>query len=272
MTIEKALIYRPQEFPSAGIPMGARSVGAAEADPGSSELRLGRPMVQVFWFVSGEGAVGIGDQLYPISGPTVVVYAPETAHDLRAGSRLWSWRYWTMDGPLAYDMCCEFGLKEGVYPASDTPHEQFFALAKAIGDISAQGERYASALAYQLLATASFPQQLNQVPVVRDALRVLDEEWRDPDLSIQGVAQRIGVHRSRLTRLFHHHQGMNPTVYLTAKRIQHAQSMLKQTEASIQEVASESGFADPSYFSRVFRQRCGMTPLQFRRSGIPRSL
>ena len=266
----RKLIYRPHEYPSAAIPLGARSVGTNSVDRRYNERRLGRPMVQVFWFVAGRGVVWVGDQEHQIDGPAILVYAPDSTHDIRAQSDLWTWRYWTMDGPQAYDLCCGFGLSEGLYPAQSVPHDLFEDLAEAILDVSARGERYASALAFRLLTVAAFPPQASMPPVVAQCIAYIDQHWQDSGLTIQHIADEIDLHRSQLTRQFTEVQGISPIQYLTGRRIQAAQGLLKRSDLSIQAVAQESGFEDPSYFSRVFRQRCGMTPLQFRLSGIPR--
>ena len=268
MTIDRSLIFRPQLEPSAGIPMGARSVGSQFGGPDYADTNVGRPMVQVFWFDEGSGEVRIGADVHAVSGRSIAIYFPGTEHDLRSTSSFWSWRYWTMDGPMATDLVLGFGLKEGVYPMASIPHALFAQLQVAICDMSAVGERYASSLAYQLLAEASFPRQESLSPALQAAISYMDEHWADSQLSIQQVARHLGMHRSILTRSFTSSCGVTPIVYLTSKRIQHAQTLLKNTKDDVQVIALASGFSDPSYFTRVFRQRCGMTPLQFRHSGV----
>ena len=268
MTIEKTLVFRPQQVPSPGIPMGARSVGAQSGGRDYADQNVGREMVQIFWFDEGSGEVRMGDDVHVLSGRSIAVYFPGTVHDLRSTSDYWSWRYWTMDGPMATELVLGFGLSEGIYPMASIPHALFAQLQVAIGDMSAGGERFASSLAYQLLAEASFPRQESLSPQLQAAIAYIDEHWSDAQLSIQQVARYLKVHRSILTRTFSSACGVTPIVYLTSKRIQHAQTLLKHSEDSVQDIAAASGFSDPSYFTRVFRQRCGMTPLQFRSSGM----
>lgn len=70
--------------------------------------------------------------------------------------------------------------------------------------------------------------------------------------------------------LLHHFSGMigtTPMKYLARLRIRYAAGLLHNTELSVTEIAGNAGFADPSYFSRVFRRETGMSPLAYRASG-----
>ncbi|HAS8504328.1 TPA: AraC family transcriptional regulator [Vibrio vulnificus] len=48
-------------------------------------------------------------------------------------------------------------------------------------------------------------------------------------------------------------------------RINHAANLLKKTRLSVEEVSSQSGFSSSSYFCKKFRERYGLSPMQFRR-------
>ncbi len=269
MTINSELIFRPQKQPSSDVPFGARSVGSVSFD-GAGDYRqehIGRPMAQIFWFYEGRGHVWIGDDRFEVEADDILVYFPDSIHRLEALHQSWAWRFWTMDGPVMRSLLEGFGLVEGVYRAGPCPHDLFLLLREAIRDISASGERHASAIAYQLMTRASFAQDGDLPGVVAQVLNFVDEEWNNPELTVQQLADLISMNRSQFTRLFTQHVGMSPIAYITSKRVQNAQGMLKRDiSVSVTEIAYACGFTDPSYFTRVFRQRSGMTPLQFRQS------
>jgi transcriptional regulator GlxA family with amidase domain len=52
--------------------------------------------------------------------------------------------------------------------------------------------------------------------------------------------------------------------FLEEVRLTRARELLGSTELSIQRIASEVGFRDPHYFGRVFRQRVGKSPRNYR--------
>ena len=72
--------------------------------------------------------------------------------------------------------------------------------------------------------------------------------------------------RSQLNRKIIAVTGMNPTAYIIQMRIGIAKKMLDSDYfAPIGDIAAKCGFDDVSYFSRVFKQICGMTPSQYRK-------
>lgn len=58
---------------------------------------------------------------------------------------------------------------------------------------------------------------------------------------------------------------MSPGEYLARIRLQHALSLLRETELPVKEIAWESGISCASYFCRLIQEKTGMTPTQYRR-------
>ena len=99
----------------------------------------------------------------------------------------------------------------------------------------------------------------------RKALGILHSGYPDPALNINLLAETLGVHRTTLDRLFLRELELPPGEYLTKIRLHHALSLLSCTTLPVSEVAFRTGFARPNYFSRVFREAIGKTPLEYRR-------
>ena len=59
-----------------------------------------------------------------------------------------------------------------------------------------------------------------------------------------------------------------PGKWLTEKRLKHAKMLLTTSNLSISDVAFNSGFENSSHFSRIFKEKFGSSPLQFRKSGV----
>jgi transcriptional regulator GlxA family with amidase domain len=55
-----------------------------------------------------------------------------------------------------------------------------------------------------------------------------------------------------------------PLDYVLSLRMEEAKQMLETSEASIDDVAQEVGYTEPSAFRRVFRRATGLSPLQYR--------
>ena len=84
------------------------------------------------------------------------------------------------------------------------------------------------------------------------------------DLSLEDVAEAINVSSFYLSRLFKEVKGENYINYLTDLRMKKARELLKNPRISIKEISSEVGFNDQNYFSRIFKNKFGMTPTEFR--------
>ena len=83
-------------------------------------------------------------------------------------------------------------------------------------------------------------------------------------LETETLANMVCLTKSHLERLFREKLGTSPLQYILRTKIQCAQRLLMTTNYSIQVIAHEVGFDDPSYFIRVFRQKIGFTPQDYR--------
>lgn len=81
---------------------------------------------------------------------------------------------------------------------------------------------------------------------------------------IAELARHCGFSRSHFSRRFHSMTGQSPQDYVRAFRLEYARRLLQSGPLTIGEVARHTGFSDPSYFSRAFRNRFHCTPGEFR--------
>ena len=86
------------------------------------------------------------------------------------------------------------------------------------------------------------------------------------DTRIADLAAMEHLSESRYREVFRRHTGYSPLDYRTALRLQHACDLLTETESTVTEIAAECGYADVLYFLRVFKQKKGMTPVEYRRT------
>lgn len=94
------------------------------------------------------------------------------------------------------------------------------------------------------------------------------QEYYYQSLTIVSLAEQNNVNRNRLSYVFRRHAGMGPAQYLLKYRINMAQEMLFTSDAPVQQIAETVGFADPFYFSRVFKKQIGIAPTEYREKFI----
>lgn len=90
------------------------------------------------------------------------------------------------------------------------------------------------------------------------------EQFANPDLSVQNIAGQLGCSADYLSHLFHIETREKLIHYIQRIRIEGAILALDTGPLTISEIAYASGFSDPAYFTRVFKQHKGVTPQQFR--------
>lgn len=98
--------------------------------------------------------------------------------------------------------------------------------------------------------------------VVAKINRYIEENIESYDLSLTGLARRIGFNPSYLSRFYRIHTGHKLSEQIDAAKLQHAKALLASGEL-IKNVAERAGFASPSAFILFFKRNTGMTPGQF---------
>ena len=103
-----------------------------------------------------------------------------------------------------------------------------------------------------------------------DELIVQAKIWMQDNLSkhslLSYLPEKLGVQKRTLNRRFKIATGKTPGEYLNEVRMNFACDLLKNTDLSILEIASFSGFSDNSWFSARFKQWSGSTPKAYRSS------
>lgn len=103
--------------------------------------------------------------------------------------------------------------------------------------------------------------------VLRAAMRLIEDHLDDMPSLVQ-LAQKVGTHEKRLSRIFREHLGLTVFAYIRDARLRRGQDLLSESAMSVQDVAELVGFRNACNFTTAFRQRIGMTPSQFRQQAL----
>ena len=104
--------------------------------------------------------------------------------------------------------------------------------------------------------------QIHVDMINRARLRI--REQLESSLTIQQVAEELGVSYSNFRKLFKEHTGFSPAVYQQDLRLQRAKELLSTTDLSIKEIAYRLNFESPDYFSSKFKAKTGRRPSELR--------
>ena len=88
----------------------------------------------------------------------------------------------------------------------------------------------------------------------------------DQKILAADLAKQVGYTEYYLTHKFKEETGLSVTNYTKFAKIERAKVLLKSTDQTVQEIAEQLGFGTRNYFSRVFQEVAGKTPVEFRES------
>ena len=116
---------------------------------------------------------------------------------------------------------------------------------------------------YSLEHNRELSKNQQQVDMISRA-RMRIRESLESDLTIQQIAEELGVSYSNLRKLFKEHTGLSPATYQQELRLLRAKELLTTTELSIKEIAYRLNFESPDYFSAKFKAKMGIKPSEVR--------
>ena len=96
-----------------------------------------------------------------------------------------------------------------------------------------------------------------------DVLDYIDSHYTE-ELTLDDIADFSGFSKYHFTRLFKQYTDSTFYDYLSFRRIKSAEELLAKPELSITEIALQSGFSSISTFNRIFKQKKGCTPSEYR--------
>ena len=106
--------------------------------------------------------------------------------------------------------------------------------------------------------TESFPGRL------RNMLRYIDAHYLE-ELSTKALASEFFLSPSTVNRLFRVHVGLSVASLIEAKRLSYAETLLRAGK-TVTDACFDSGFSDCSRFIARFKEKFGVTPLQYKKS------
>lgn len=98
--------------------------------------------------------------------------------------------------------------------------------------------------------------------IVASTKNILDNYFYR-DISLQKLSKRLSISVSTLCHNFKEEMGMTIIDYKLNCQINEAKNLLKISDMSIVQIALSTGFNSPSYFTKIFKIKTGMTPSQY---------
>lgn len=100
------------------------------------------------------------------------------------------------------------------------------------------------------------------------AIDYIHKEYKNKDINNVMLANLCNVSERYFVQCFLRHMGAPPHQYTMQLRLKYAKTLLKTADISISDIAKNCGFKNVYYFSRLFKEKTGVTPKEYKNNSI----
>jgi len=246
-------------------------------------------------FSEGNYVIEISGKAYHCSKGSYIIIPPGHPHVSweaagRFGHRHWSHFDWEYQGPYGdtpvftfvpekprtelYRWAPAF-VPQQIFHGTIARYQRVMELSERLSALQVSGQPHARLISRALLLEILLElfhdpdpaerNQSSQVQLVDRVRRILDANVeRHASVRLEDLLEPTGCSYAHLCRIFKKRFGMPPLKYLHLLCISRAKLMLRDTNLPITVIAKRLAFADPEYFSQVFRRHAGSSPTDYR--------
>ncbi len=138
------------------------------------------------------------------------------------------------------------------------PDELLVTLANLVALRRRLQERYAQISAP--LPPAAEPGLQIEDAFLQKVRALVDSRLSDPDLEMPQLERALAMSRSQIFRKIKALTGKSPSLFIRSIRLARAQELLRTTARTVSEIAYDTGFSSPQYFSDAFLEEFGIRP------------
>lgn len=102
----------------------------------------------------------------------------------------------------------------------------------------------------------------------RRFLEIFTAEMGNADVSVDHIASKMGLERTQFYRKIKALTNYSPVELMRNLRLKQARTLITSSEKNISEVAYETGFSTPAYFTKCYREAYGETPTETRNKAM----
>lgn len=103
--------------------------------------------------------------------------------------------------------------------------------------------------------------------IMPEIIEYIEENYYK-SLSLEELAEKTFYNSSYFSRIFKEVYGKTLTEFITEKRIAESVKLLENTDLTIEEICHKIGYIDQKHFYKLFKNKMGLTPGQYRRETI----
>lgn len=235
--------------------------------------------LEIFYFLSGNCEVRFGEKTVNVKPNTVLILNSEVIHSPRASEDNDVEFFSLLLDNINISFLTPNSLSENPYEIKkfeSNDNKVYKILTQMIEELNDDREGCYIALkglVYQLFTEVV--RLSNKVSPVKHkyneiALKIkayIDSNYIK-DFNVDFLADMVFVNKFYLIHIFKRTYNVSPMQYLTAVRMQKAQTLLRSTNIPITEISQSCGYDNPVYFSEQFKKTVGTTPSIYRKISL----
>lgn len=132
-----------------------------------------------------------------------------------------------------------------------------------------EGGAVCAALGELIVAFVKSGNGATEQPVVKSLKSEIEKNFTDAGFSIEVAISKLPLNYDYVRKLFKREVGLSPHEYLVSLKMKLAKDIIlsgvtnRYSQYSVSQIAEACGFAEPLYFSRVFKKYYGVSPANF---------
>jgi AraC-like DNA-binding protein len=229
----------------------------------------------LIYCVDGKGWLSLGDKEVSVERDQYIIIPAQSPHKYGSDEKQpWSIYWMHFKGTFAAQLAELLSLKGTSYCRSITYSEERIKLFDSMYNILEKGYsdanlQYINMCLWHFLSSFSYPDLFNTTAENRNedsidrSIAFMRENIHNL-LSLKQLAEQALISPSHYSALFKKKTGYPPLEYFNHIKIQKACQYLKFTTNNIKEISYKLGISDPYYFSRLFSNVMGISPVEFR--------
>ncbi|MDR0524442.1 MAG: AraC family transcriptional regulator [Spirochaetaceae bacterium] len=281
---ESFLHYLPYSEEDEKLGMVCTTAGCIEVPPRTSyppdkqkhpllfrQVAEGRilPEFQMIYITKGEGVFSADEDTYKVTPGDIILILPGMKHCYKPVYEIgWS-EYWVGFKGCFFSSLVQEGFlsRKRVFFRIGLRDHILARFSQIFDEIQNQRPLYqfkvcscVLSLLAEVLTRERRQEQPNYYQKIVEKAKYLMESNIFNAIDIPSISEQIGISASRLNEIFKTYTAMTPYQYYIHIKIHQAESLLEQGETTVKEVAYRLGFEDQYYFSRLFKNKTGISP------------
>ncbi|MCL2232660.1 MAG: AraC family transcriptional regulator [Treponema sp.] len=232
------------------------------------------PEFQMVYITEGEGIFTCSDSTYQVSPGSILLVLPGLKHMYRPLRETGWHEHWVGFRGTYFSRLLEEGRFSPEHVFFETGlHNSILSLFNHIFDeVRNQRPLYqlkTCAQILSLIAEVLTRERRKEQPTYYEKIvakaKYLMESNVYSAINMASISDQLGVSTSRLNEIFKTYTSMTPYQYFIQIKIHKAEGLLEQEDIPVKEVAFKMGFEDQYYFSRLFKNKTGFSPSDWKK-------